>query len=140
MPLDLSSLQRAVSALEQTLQAEADADADPRLSGIQRNAIRSGVVQHFELTYELCWKFMKRWLVGPGGRADLDGLPRKELFRIAAQERLIDDVAAWFEFHTARNLTAHTYDKAVSDQVVAAGRRFLQFAVAFAAELERRNA
>src|SRR3989339_681433 len=105
MPLDLSSLKKAVDSLDRAIKV-AVGSRNP----VQDEVIRAGVIQNFEFTYELCWKFMKRWLELNGGGASIDGSTRKELFRLAAESRLITGVENWFRYHTARNETAHTYD------------------------------
>ena len=139
MSLALSSLRRAIDALELTTRAACDSEGDTRLSEGQRIAIRAGAIQHFEFTYELCWKFMKRWLVAVAGRTDVDGISRRELFRIAAQEHLLDDVAGWFDFHTARNRTSHTYDEAVAREVLTVALGFAPAAGGLLVQLEQRN-
>lgn len=139
MHLDLTSLKKALAALELTSSAAQDSEGQTALSEGQRLAIRAGVVQHFEFTYELCWKFMKRWLVAVAGRNDVDGVSRRELFRIASQELLIEDVNSWFDFHTARNRVAHTYNEAAADEVFAMAVRFSTYAAALLTQLEARN-
>ena len=76
---------------------------------------RAGVIQTFEFTYELCWKFMKRWLAENISPMAVDGIPRKELFRLAAESRLIADFNAWNDHHRARTLTSHTYDQRTAE-------------------------
>jgi len=111
MKLDLSSLRKAVESLEKTLKVANDSQFMSQLSNDQANAIRSGVIQNFEFTYELCWKFMKRWLEVNIGASSAEGVARRELFRISAEHRLISDVDEWMEYHDARNDTSHTYDE-----------------------------
>jgi nucleotidyltransferase substrate binding protein (TIGR01987 family) len=97
--------------------------------------VRDAIIQRFEYTYELCWKFMMRHL-----RTDTlfaEPLTRRDLFRAAAQARLIDDPSAWFEFHEARNLVSHTYNEATAQQVVAIAERFLPCAASLLEMLEK---
>ena len=61
MALDLSSLRKAVTALGQTLERCEDDALLARLDEVTRNALRAGAIQHFEFTFELCWKFIQRW-------------------------------------------------------------------------------
>jgi nucleotidyltransferase substrate binding protein (TIGR01987 family) len=139
LALDLSSLKTAVSALNGALQTSDDAELMSSLDEVVRNAIRSGVVQHFEFTYELCWKFIKRWLETNISPAVADGVTRRELFRLAAENRLIDDVDRWMRYHQARNLTSHTYQPEIAEQVYNTAHEFASDAASLLAALEARN-
>lgn len=138
MALDLSSLQKAVNSLEQAVKV-----ASSCINGVvdteQEKVIRAGVIQNFEFTYELCWKFMQRWLEVNVAGQNADKLTMKELFRIAAERQLIRDVEAWFEYNKARNKTSHTYDEAVAENVYGFAVRFLGDAKEFLKTLEERN-
>ena len=104
------------------------------------NGLKAGAIQNFEFTYELCWKFMKRWLDENIGAAYVDGVPRVQLFRLAAESQLITDVDKWMEYHRARNKTSHTYDVEVAESVYLSARDFLQDAERLTKALEARNA
>ena len=139
MALELSSLQKAVSALAGVLAKSDDREFMSHQDEVTRNAIRAGVIQHFEFTYELCWKFIKRWLemnVSPTG---IDGVTRRELFRLAAENRLIDDVNEWMRYHEARNLTSHTYQPEIAEKVYGTCHEFARAAARLLAALEKRN-
>ena len=138
MALDLSSLQKAVSSLQRAIKVanrmiKGEVDTD------EEEVIRAGVIQNFEFTYELSWKFIKRWLEENVSGGATDGLTRKELFRLAAESQLIDDVEAWFGYHDARNDTAHTYDHKKAGEVYDAAVRFIKDAQSLLKILEARN-
>jgi nucleotidyltransferase substrate binding protein (TIGR01987 family) len=116
MILELESLVSALSALEKSILTWNKLSRMPDLTTDDLQTIKSGVIQNFEVTYEQCWKFMKRWLEINVSPDIADGVPRRELFRISAENRLIDDVDLWMEFHKARNLTAHTYHAGNAEQ------------------------
>ncbi|MCX5751487.1 MAG: HI0074 family nucleotidyltransferase substrate-binding subunit, partial [Candidatus Saganbacteria bacterium] len=97
------------------------------------------VIQNFEFTYELCWKFMKRWLSKNLGSAYVDGIPRYELFRLAGESLLIDNVSLWMDYHDARNETSHVYDKTTAGEVFAAAVKFSEDAKKLLANIEKKN-
>ena len=140
MPLILDSFRNAVAALRAVQSKSEDAVLMAALDEVTRDAIRSGVIQHFEFTYELAWKFIKRRLEADIGRTSVDGISRRELFRVAAENRLIEDVEAWFQFHIARNETSHTYDPNVAARVYAKSLDFTADAARLLTVLETRNA
>jgi len=139
MPLELGSLKKAVSALADVLAKSDDAGFMDTLDDVARNAIKAGVIQHFEFTYELCWKFMKRWLEMNVSPAAADGVTRRELFRLGAENRLIDDVEQWMRYHEARNLTSHIYEPEIAERVYNTAHDFAPDAARLLAALEERN-
>lgn len=140
MNLDLSSLRKAIESLEKTLKVSEDVDFISALKDDQAEAIRAGVIQNFEFTYELCWKFMKRWLEVNLGKVYVEGINRRELFRLSAEHRLISDVDQWMDYHEARNETAHTYDEQTAEDVFETAGKFIEDAKKFMSALETKNA
>ena len=116
MILELESLIAALSALDKSIATWKKLSQAPGLTVDDLLTVKSGVIQHFEVAYEQCWKFMKRWLELNVSPYIADGVPRRELFRLSAENRLIDDIDLWMEFHKARNLTAHTYHAGNAEQ------------------------
>lgn len=139
MKLDLSSLRKAIESLEKTLKVAENKELAAGLDDDAKDAIRAGGIQNFEFTYELCWKFMRRWLGINVGSTYVDGVTRRELFRLSAENRLISDVDQWMEYHDARNETAHTYNEDTADDVFETSRIFLADAKKLLEALEERN-
>lgn len=140
MKLDLSSLGKAIESLEKTLKVAENKELAAGLDDDAKDAIRAGGIQNFEFTYELCWKFMRRWLGINVGSTYVDGVTRRELFRLSAENRLISDVDQWMEYHDARNETAHTYNEDTADDVFETSRIFLADAKKLLEALKERNA
>lgn len=140
MTLDLSSLRKAIDSLEKTLRVAQDKNLAAELGRDAKDAIRAGVIQNFEFTYELCWKFMKRWLKD---NADVEEAEyprtRKELFRLAARSGLIKDPLPWFSFSDARNLTSHTCDENKAESVYETAVGFMEDARYLLDRLQERN-
>ncbi|MBX3502143.1 MAG: nucleotidyltransferase substrate binding protein [Alphaproteobacteria bacterium] len=99
--------------------------------------VRDAIVQRFEYTYELAWKFMRRRLLAQG--VETNTLTRRDLFREAAKAGLIDDPVAWFDFTRARNLVSHTYNEVTALEVVAVAEAFLPAVETLIARLEKLN-
>jgi nucleotidyltransferase substrate binding protein (TIGR01987 family) len=137
--LELSSLQKAVAALAAVLAKSDDAEFMSHLDEVARNAIKAGVIQHFEFTYELCWKFIKRWLEMNISPTAADGVTRRELFRLGAENLLIDDVEQWMRYHEARNLITHIYQPEIAERVYNTAHDFARDAALLLAALEARN-
>lgn len=139
MALDLTSLRKAVNSLNQAIKV-ANAMIKGSVDTDQEEVIRAGVIQNFEFTYELCWKFMQRWLKDNQNREEAS-LPRtrKELFRMAARYGLIKGPLPWFEYGDARNLTAHTYNEDKAEIVFKQAVQFVDDARYLLEQLERLN-
>jgi len=123
--LELGSLQRSILVLSNSLRGY---QASPALQSGEpwiNETLRAGIIQHFEVCYELCWKFMKRWIEVNVGSVQIDGVSRRELFRQAAESLLIDNVDLWMSFHQARNETSHLYDRPIADSVFNSAEPFL---------------
>ena len=139
MPLELGNLRNSIGALADLLAVSEDTQRMGQFSDVERNGIRSGVVQNFEVTYELSWKLIARWLDTYIGSGVADGVTRRELFRRAAENRLIPDVDQWMRHHEARNNTSHIYDQAKAAQVYNATLDFTHDARRLLEALEARN-
>ena len=110
MPLELNHLERAISALEAGLAITRDDGVMGQLDEVAQNVMMSGVVQHFEFTYEICRVLIERWLRENYGREVLS-VSRKEVYRIAGERDLIEGTERWFVYHEERNRTTHRYDE-----------------------------
>jgi len=136
--LDFSALIKANNSFAQSLDVwhryQGKSNDDALL-----NTLQAGVIQHFEFTYELCWKFLKRWFERNLGRSEVEGISRRELFRLAHEWRFIDDVKLWMTFHGARNQTSHTYEQTTADDVLKVAIEFLPQAQEFLERLLAHN-
>lgn len=92
-----------------------------------QKVIKAGVIQNFEFSYELCWKFIQRWMRENRTAEEADyPHTRKELFRMAApREGLIAGPLPWFEYSDVRNLVAHMYNQENAEKVFQTAIRFM---------------
>jgi len=123
--IDITHLKNAIVALQSCIN---DYNEYAPKGDSLRESLRSGVIQDFEVAYELSWKFMKRWLSLNIGKSIVEGIPRFELFKLAAENALIADPEMWFDFHDARNNNP-SYEYAF---------KFLPYAKEFLESLEKK--
>ncbi|MFA5689782.1 MAG: nucleotidyltransferase substrate binding protein [Kiritimatiellales bacterium] len=74
---------------------------------------RAGIIQFFEMTFELSWKVLKDYLESLGVIAKAPRDVVKEAFRY----EIITDGDAWMDMLSDRNLTVHTYDELKAKEV-----------------------
>ena len=74
---------------------------------------KAGIIQYFEISFELSWKLMKDYLLYLG--YDVNS-PRESIKRAFAIG-LIDDGEEWLNALIDRNLTVHTYDQEQADEI-----------------------
>ncbi len=139
MKLVLRSLSRAIETLGRSLTVIEREGAASAIEADVLETLKAGVIQNFEVAYELCWKFIKRWIEQNVGSTVADGVTRRELFRLGAENRLIDDVDLWMRFHSHRNESAHTYDSETAEDVYSVAGDFLAAARSLLDALEARN-
>lgn len=138
MKLDTTSLNKALNSYENALNFATNRLSE-NVSEVEINVIKAGVIQNFEFTYELCWKFMKRWLelnLMPGL---LDGSSRKELFRNALENKLISDFDSWVKYHELRYTTSHTYNFDIADEIYEISTEFYRDARNLYQQIEAKN-
>ena len=77
--------------------------------------LRDSVIQRFEFTHELAWKMLKLRLEAE----DILVRTPRETLQAALQAGLIEDGNAWSDLQKMRNLTSHTYNEQLADDVYA---------------------
>ena len=74
-----------------------------------------GLIKAFEYTYELSWKTLQD-LLKERGYQDIVG-PRPVIEQ-SFQDGYITDGKAWMQMHKSRNLTSHTYDEEIAEEII----------------------
>ncbi len=111
--LDLSPLTSAIQRLDEGMLRY--------LSDTSDSQIRDGLIQRFELTYELSHKMLKRYLESASASpSEFDGAEFSYLIRTANEQGLLlGNWSDWKKFRDMRAKTSHTYDEDVALVVVA---------------------
>ena len=74
---------------------------------------RGGLIQFFEVSFELGWKCLGDHLESEGYTL----VSPKQILRQAFQSGLIEDGELWLQALEDRNLTTHTYDEQKSKEI-----------------------
>jgi len=109
--LDLSSLVKALSSLNEALQAYQKQN--------DNLFIRDATIQRFEYSYELARKMLKRYLEMTESNAEeIDQMAFANLIRTGAERGLLlNSWDKWSLYRNARNLTGHTYNESKAVEV-----------------------
>ncbi|MBC7458292.1 MAG: nucleotidyltransferase substrate binding protein [Bdellovibrionaceae bacterium] len=75
---------------------------------------QQGLIQAFEFTHELSWNTIKDYFEYQGNTS-INGA--RDATREAFQRGLILDGSNWMEMIKSRNLTSHTYNKEVANDI-----------------------
>ncbi|HCY41413.1 MAG TPA: nucleotidyltransferase [Prolixibacteraceae bacterium] len=97
------NFEKAIGHLEQALKIE-----DPDL--LQK----AGIIQFFEMSYELAWNTLKDYLEEQGFT---DVKSPRSAIKKAFEVGLIEDGHTWMDLLLDRNLTAHTYDEEKATEI-----------------------
>lgn len=138
MPLELDHLKMSCDTLTELLEISNDRDQMEQLGEVVEKGVQAGIVQYFELTYELAVKMIRKQLseivANPEDLATFSNRMRE-----AANAGLIHDPAAYINYRNIRNRTTHTYDCELTEEAVAAMPEFLESVRFLIEELTRRN-
>jgi nucleotidyltransferase substrate binding protein (TIGR01987 family) len=117
--LDLTPLVNATSRLREGVARHQREPNDEQL--------RDGLIQRFEYTYELCHRFLRRYIHRTSASPEeVDRMAFQDLIRTANQQGLLlGDWPAWHRYRDLRARTSHTYRAETAEQVAAAIPAFL---------------
>jgi nucleotidyltransferase substrate binding protein (TIGR01987 family) len=110
--LDTLTLHKAIGSLRRAL---VQLDKTP-----EDEFVRDACVQRFEFTYELCSKFLRRYLVLTETSADdVQAMSFPTLIRTASERGLLlNEWSVWILYREKRNITSHTYDEDKVDNIL----------------------
>lgn len=97
------NLEKSFKLLERTIAIENLSEAE-----------KGGLIQFYEICFELSWKTMKDYLESEG----FDVKSPREAIKLAFQTGLVQDGELWIEALEARNMTSHIYDEDTINKIV----------------------
>jgi nucleotidyltransferase substrate binding protein (TIGR01987 family) len=102
-----SNFQRALQTMTEAVELAGQRD----LSKLEQQ----GLIQGFEFTHELAWNVLKDYLEDQGF---VQIVGSKNATRTAFKNELISDGDAWMDMIKARNLSSHTYNTEIAEEIV----------------------
>ena len=140
MPLELDPLRNSCKKLTEALDCSEDTERMERLGPDVEMCIRLAVIYHFEATYTLAVKTIRRQLSEiVANPRELDRMSFANLMRDAAKAKLIHDPAAYMSYKSLMNKTPYVYDPEMAKTIVAAMPDFLDSVRFLIKETTRRN-
>lgn len=116
--IDYSKLKLAAQHLNAQWHNYATCGSRPELSPLDRDAIRESVIHRFEVTYDVLWKAIKRYLIFSLGLPDVPNSP-KPIFRLAYENGILNaDITFWLKVADARVATSHDYSSTKADACI----------------------
>ncbi len=106
---EYDKLKRSLQRLEQQYKNYLSMNEREYLSDLDKDAISESVVRRFKPCYDTIWKHLKKYLEEEIS-IETPSSP-KPIFRLAYENRIIDEVENWFEYVQARVDTAHDYSE-----------------------------
>jgi nucleotidyltransferase substrate binding protein (TIGR01987 family) len=87
-----------------------------REAGSLSDLEKEGIVQRFEITFELGWKTLKDYLVFNG--VAFQQMTPRNVIKQGFSSKVISDGQLWIDMLDRRNLLAHIYDESLLDETV----------------------
>ena len=101
-----NNYKKAISKLGEAVQL----DAERPLGELEKQ----GIIQTFEYTHELAWKVMQDFFIYQGNTKIIGP---KDATRQAFSVDLITDGEHWMEMIKNRNISSHTYNEEISEEI-----------------------
>ena len=137
--LELEALENSILALENSIEVYKRIANDNKNDKKLIDALRAGVIQNFEVAFEQSWKFIVRWLNENVQYGIAQGIAKRELFRLAGENLLIDDVSKWIYFKDCRNQISHIYSENTAEEVLKSALEFLPYVKYLLERLKEHN-
>ncbi len=101
-------LKRAHASLEKAVIL-----AEKQKNSEYSDTFQDSVIQRYEYTFELSWKFLKKYLFETYGK---ETIYAKDTIKEAFRADLIDDMETWFDMVDTRNRLSHDYHEGYSQK------------------------
>jgi nucleotidyltransferase substrate binding protein (TIGR01987 family) len=110
----MDKLSEAVDFVKKVMPDQEMGKFPPDYEVVQVEVLREGLIQRFEFTHELAWNVMKDFLEEVG---EVKIYGSKDATREAFKAELVEDGDVWMEMIKSRNLSSHTYNEEIANEI-----------------------
>ncbi|MDF1570908.1 MAG: nucleotidyltransferase substrate binding protein [Bacteroidales bacterium] len=110
----MDKLSEAVDFVKKVMPDQGMGNFPPGYEVVQVEVLREGLIQRFEFTHELAWNVMKDFLEEVG---EVKIYGSKDATREAFKAELVEDGDVWMEMIKSRNLSSHTYNEEIANEI-----------------------
>jgi len=121
-------LKQALSRLEERYNDYREIDQRPELRPSDIESIQESCIQRFETCFDTVWKHLKKHLQEVTGLLEIPNSP-KPIFRIAAENGVIEAFDVWNNYNQKRINTAHDYSSSKAEETFAVIPHFIADAI-----------
>jgi nucleotidyltransferase substrate binding protein (TIGR01987 family) len=121
-------LQKSLKRLEERHNDFLEIENRPELSSSDIESIQESCIQRFEFCFDMLWKHLKKYLKDFTGLPEIPNSPRP-IFRIALDNKVIEDFETWDNYNQKRNDTSHDYSEAKASETIHVIPSFIQDAI-----------
>ena len=122
MSIDLSSFEKAITALEDSLIIYNQYEGtDEKYEQVYKRS----AIQAFVICYEMARNMLVRYLKESHDE-NFDQMSIRNIFRYGQKVGILSDAEKWFKYKNSRDETSHTYDLEIAEKVFSMTSDFLE--------------
>ena len=125
--IDYEQFKKALMRLEARYAEWLECPNRSELQDADREAIKESCVKRFEYTFDSAWKHLKKYLEKQG--VPNVGNSPKDVFRLCAENQLIENTADWLCYTDRRNDAEHDYEQTKADEILSVVSDFIKDAI-----------
>lgn len=131
--INLTAFEKAIKSLDEVIKVYSE-DKENLI-------VRDSLIQRFEYTYSIALKMIKRYFKNSAFVLDnIEDMTFNETIRQANKMGLLcSDLEKWTIYRQKRNMTSHTYDNKIADDVVSIVEDFYKEVEFLYARLKEKN-
>ena len=126
--IDYTKFRSALQRLAERYDDYLESFNRPELLITDKESIVESCIQRFETCFDTLWKHLKKYLEHETGLAEVPNGPRP-IFRLAAENMVIDDFETWDNYNQKRIGSSHDYSETKAEEALEVIPEFINDAI-----------